>query len=57
MNKDTLRELIKQVIDEMSEDEDILTAEITNTGDVAGFDGPLTTKKITRKMKDNKEDE
>lgn len=51
ISKETLRELIKQVIDEMTNDEEILASEVNTTADVAGYDGPLTKKICKRKIK------
>ena len=50
ISKDLVRELMKQVIDEMSEEEEILTSEINTTSDVTGYDGPLTAKIKKRKL-------
>jgi len=56
VTKDTLRELIKQVIDEMSDDE-IITSEIVSntTANVAGYDGPLQKKPVKRKLSKKKD--
>ena len=56
MNRDFIEELIKQVIDEMNDDEEILTQETNVAGDVAGYDAPLT-KKIQHRKFANDDDE
>ncbi len=55
MTKDEIKALVRQVIIDMSNDYGIAT-EMTGvgnmTGNVAGFDAPLTGKKLKRKLKD-----
>ncbi len=41
MNSDFIKELVKQVMDEMSKEEEILTQETNVSGDVAGYDSPF----------------
>jgi len=56
MNTDYLKNLIQQVIDEMSDEEEILTSETNIAGDVAGYDAPIGVKTNKRKLnRDNKE--
>ena len=53
---DLIRNLVKQVISGMCEDEDILASEVNMAGDVAGYDAPLSTNKQKRKYKQDEED-
>ena len=56
MDKDFMKELIKQVMDEMFDDEEILTQETNVAGDIAGYDAPLSSDILKRKF-DKNEDE
>jgi len=58
MNKNEIKELIKQVISDMINSDDI--EEVNVTSDVGGFDAPFGAKPVKRKLKDcliDKEDE
>jgi len=56
LDREFIEELVKQVMDEMIDDEDILTSETNVTGDIAGYDAPLTKKMQQRKFADDDED-
>ena len=53
---DLIKSLVKQVINGMADDEEILASEVNMTGDVAGYDAPLSTKKQKRKFIQDEED-
>ena len=57
ITKSELREFVKQLIDEMFDDEEILASEVENsTSNIAGYDAPWGAK-IKRKMSKPEDDD
>lgn len=55
LSKDQIREFVKQILDEMLEDEEILTQETNVSGDISGYDSPFMKTQKRKKHKKEKD--